>query len=100
MLESNIIKAIYTSSIRRITSSQGVIDLQPAVKELVENSLDTEATSMRHFWSCFTRLSFGRLECLSRPLRVQFKQYKLGGIEVIDNGSGISEECKDIISVS
>ena len=40
------IKAIDTQSIHRITSGQVVIDLQTAVKELVENSLDAGATNI------------------------------------------------------
>ena len=44
---STSIKAIDTSSVHRITSGQVVVDLQTAVKELVENSLDAGATSIR-----------------------------------------------------
>ncbi|KAJ7690205.1 hypothetical protein B0H17DRAFT_1201781 [Mycena rosella] len=54
-------------------SGEVVIDLQTAVKELVENSLDADATN----------------------LQVHFKQYGLPAIEVIDNGGGISEENYD-----
>ncbi|KAJ6632243.1 hypothetical protein B0H10DRAFT_1976681 [Mycena sp. CBHHK59/15] len=64
------IKPIDKSTIHRITSGQVVIDLQTAVKELVENSLDAGTTI----------------------LEVRFKQYGLATIEVIDNGGGISEE--------
>ncbi|KAJ6510997.1 histidine kinase-like ATPase [Mycena sanguinolenta] len=64
------IKLIDKTSIHRITSGQVVIDLQTAVKELVENSLDAGATN----------------------LEVRFKQYGLTAMEVIDNGTGISEE--------
>jgi DNA mismatch repair protein PMS2 len=70
MASDNSIKAIDTSSVHRITSGQVVIDLQTAVKELVENSIDAGATS----------------------IEVRFKQYGLTSIEVIDNGSGIAPE--------
>jgi DNA mismatch repair protein PMS2 len=40
------IKAIDQNSVHRITSGQVVIDLQTAVKELVENSLDAGATNI------------------------------------------------------
>lgn len=45
------IKAIDGSSVHRITSGQVVIDLQTAVKELVENSLDAGATSIGALFS-------------------------------------------------
>jgi hypothetical protein len=40
------IKPIDSTSIHRITSGQVVIDLQTAVKELLENSLDAGATTI------------------------------------------------------
>ena len=40
------IKVLDASSIHSITSGQVVVDLQTAVKELVENSLDAGATSI------------------------------------------------------
>ncbi|KAJ4465810.1 hypothetical protein C8J55DRAFT_246485 [Lentinula edodes] len=69
------IKAIEGSSVHRLTSGQVVIDLQTAVKELVENSLDAGATS----------------------IDVRFKNCGLKSIEVVDNGSGISEQDFDSI---
>ncbi|KAJ3934300.1 MAG: hypothetical protein NXY57DRAFT_890483 [Lentinula lateritia] len=69
------IKAIEGSSVHRLTSGQVVIDLQTAVKELVENSLDAGATN----------------------IDVRFKNCGLKSIEVIDNGSGISEKDFDSI---
>ena len=53
-----MIKAIDTSSIHRITSGQVVIDLQTAVKELVENSLDAGATSIGQFFFVFDATFF------------------------------------------
>jgi DNA mismatch repair protein PMS2 len=40
------IKAIDNTSVHRITSGQVVVDLQTAVKELVENALDAGATNI------------------------------------------------------
>ncbi|KAI5999252.1 DNA mismatch repair protein MutL, partial [Pisolithus albus] len=62
------IRAIDAHTVHRITSGQVVIDLQSAVKELVENSLDAGATA----------------------IEVRFQNYGLKSIEVIDNGSGIA----------
>ncbi|PFH47229.1 hypothetical protein AMATHDRAFT_152665 [Amanita thiersii Skay4041] len=67
---TSTIKAIDKTSIHRITSGQVVIDLQTAVKELVENSLDAGATS----------------------IEVRFKQYGVASVEVVDNGCGVAEE--------
>jgi DNA mismatch repair protein PMS2 len=44
--ETRSIKAIDALSAHRITSGQVVIDLQTAVKELVENSIDAGATNI------------------------------------------------------
>ncbi|KAJ8482194.1 hypothetical protein ONZ45_g15042 [Pleurotus djamor] len=63
------IKAIDGASVHKITSGQVVVDLQTAVKELVENSLDAGATN----------------------IEIRFKHYGLRSIEVADNGSGIPE---------
>jgi DNA mismatch repair protein PMS2 len=46
MQEQNAIKAIDSSSVHKITSGQVVVDLQTAVKELVENSLDAGANNI------------------------------------------------------
>lgn len=54
----------------RIHAGQVVLELQQAVKELVENSLDSGATS----------------------IEVKIKDHGMDSIEVVDNGSGISEE--------
>ncbi|KDQ51775.1 hypothetical protein JAAARDRAFT_73425 [Jaapia argillacea MUCL 33604] len=64
------IKPIDSSSIHRINSGQVVIDLQTAVKELLENSLDAGATN----------------------IEVRFKDSGLKSVEVVDNGSGIAPE--------
>lgn len=64
------ITALDKGSIHRITSGQVAVDLATCVKELVENSLDAHAKSVE----------------------VRFKNYGLDGIEVVDNGDGISED--------
>nr|XP_018267240.1 uncharacterized protein I303_01225 [Kwoniella dejecticola CBS 10117]OBR89398.1 hypothetical protein I303_01225 [Kwoniella dejecticola CBS 10117] len=66
---SGSIKAIDTDSVHRIHSGQVVLDLQGAIKELVENSLDAEATT----------------------IDVRIKDNGLDSIEISDNGSGIAE---------
>ncbi|KAL1689712.1 DNA mismatch repair protein MutL [Schizophyllum commune] len=70
MAADTAIKAIDKASIHRITSGQVVIDLQTAVKELLENSLDAGATN----------------------IEVRFKNHGLKSIEAVDNGSGIAEK--------
>jgi len=72
------ISAIDSISIQKITSSQVVVDLQTAVKELVENSLDAGATA----------------------IDVKFKNYGLESFEVSDNGTGIREEDLDTVGLN
>ncbi|SPO44398.1 related to PMS1 - DNA mismatch repair protein [Moesziomyces antarcticus] len=61
------IRAIPTSDVHRITSGQVVLDLQTAVKELVENALDASASN----------------------IAINFRDYGADSFEVVDNGSGI-----------
>lgn len=75
--ETRSIKAIDTLSAHRITSGQVVIDLQTAVKELVENSLDAGATN----------------------IEVRFREHGLESVEVIDNGSGIASADYDVVAM-
>lgn len=63
------IKEIQSSSVHQITSGQVVIDLASGVKELVENSIDANATI----------------------IEIKFKNYGLDSVEVIDNGDGIAK---------
>lgn len=74
--ESKSIERIDKTSILQICSSQVVIDLKSAVKELVENSLDAGATA----------------------LDVKFMSSGLNGFEVTDNGKGINEADFDILA--
>ncbi|KAL7412123.1 hypothetical protein BDY24DRAFT_109550 [Mrakia frigida] len=69
-MSSNHIKQIDNSSVHRITSGQVIVDLQTAVKELVENALDASATA----------------------IEVKFKNMGLDSIEVSDNGSGVPSQ--------
>ncbi|ORY23204.1 hypothetical protein BCR39DRAFT_501064 [Naematelia encephala] len=63
------IKAIDVDSVHRLHSGQVVLELQQAIKELVENSLDAGASS----------------------IDVRIKDNGLDTLEVSDNGSGIAE---------
>lgn len=61
------IRPIAGSDVHRITSGQVVLDLQTAVKELVENALDAGSTN----------------------IAIHFKDYGCESFEVVDNGSGL-----------
>ncbi|RDX43321.1 DNA mismatch repair protein MutL [Lentinus brumalis] len=75
--EPSGIKPLDAGSVHKISSGQVVVDLQTAVKELVENSLDAGATN----------------------IEVRFKEYGLESFEVVDNGSGIPPEDYDSIAL-
>jgi DNA mismatch repair protein PMS2 len=64
------ITRINVQDIHRITSGQVIIDLPTVLKELIENSLDANSSS----------------------LEINFNNYGLDSIEVIDNGDGIGAE--------
>lgn len=63
-------------AIHKITAGQVIIDIENAVKELLENSLDAGATN----------------------IEILFKNYGLDSFEVSDNGTGISEDDFDSIA--
>lgn len=65
-----VIRNIEVADVHRITSGQVIVDMTSIVKEVVENSLDANAT----------------------VVEVEFKNYGLDSITVSDNGDGISEE--------
>lgn len=67
---TSTIRAISRSDVHRITSGQVILDVQSAVKELVENALDAGSTS----------------------IEVRFRNFGLDGIDVVDNGTGIRSE--------
>ncbi|KAJ7977551.1 DNA mismatch repair protein [Quillaja saponaria] len=66
--DSLTIKPINKGVVHRICAGQVILDLSSAVKELVENSLDSGATS----------------------IEIALKEYGQEWFQVIDNGSGIS----------
>ncbi|CAG8491776.1 9915_t:CDS:10 [Paraglomus occultum] len=72
------IKAIDKSSVHRICSGQVIVDLSTTIKELVENSLDAQATSIAE---------------------VRLKNHGLELIEVIDNGIGIPEQNYEFLAL-
>ncbi len=51
--DTSAIKALDARSVHQISSGQVVVDLQTAVKELVENSLDAGATNIGMHVSCY-----------------------------------------------
>ncbi|MCJ1312065.1 hypothetical protein MMC25_005739 [Agyrium rufum] len=71
------IKPIVGSSVHQIQSGQVIVDLCSVVKELVENSLDAQASS----------------------IEVRFKNNGLDSIEVQDNGSGIAKDDYESIAL-
>ena len=81
------IKAIDTGTVHRITSGQVVVDLQTAIKELVENSLDAGATTIGIFTAYITHSCH-----LPALLEIRVKENGLGTVEVVDNGKGIPEK--------
>lgn len=71
------IKPLNGRAVHHIQSGQVIVDLGSVVKELVENSLDAEATS----------------------IEIRFKNHGLDAIEVQDNGSGIVSENYETIAL-
>ena len=88
------IKAIDKTSVHQITSSQVVVDLQTAVKELVENALDAGATTIG------TNGRMGQIHILTPFfLEVKIKDNGVKSVEVVDNGSGIAKDDYDTVGV-
>ena len=71
------VKALEGRTVHQIQSGQVIVDLCSVVKELVENSLDAEATA----------------------IEVRFKNNGLDSIEVQDNGMGIACENYETIAL-
>lgn len=74
----------------QICSSQVVIDLKSGVKELVENSLDAESSSIGMIVFLYL-LKYVSVE-------IKFHNYGLNGFEVIDDGQGIKEVDFDVVA--
>jgi DNA mismatch repair protein PMS2 len=91
---SQTILPLDTSSIHKLKSGQVIVDLQSAVKELVENSLDAGATSIG-------AVDFHHIAAwkLIPETEVRFKEYGLKSIEVVDNGCGIAVGDHDAIGM-
>ncbi|CAD6501237.1 BgTH12-01490 [Blumeria graminis f. sp. triticale] len=71
------IKPINSHTVHQIQSGQVIVDICSVVKELVENSIDAEATS----------------------IEVRFKNQGLSLIEVQDNGEGISPHNFEVLAL-
>ena len=85
------IKALDQTSVHRITSSQVVVDLQTAVKELVENALDAGATAVG-------RLLLAQYsQAHELQIDVRIKDNGIKSVEVIDNGCGIAKDDYDTV---
>jgi DNA mismatch repair protein PMS2 len=74
---SSELKLLKRQDIYRICSGQSVVDLATAVKELVENAIDANATQ----------------------IEIKLKEYGKEYIEVSDNGSGIASQTFDTIAL-
>lgn len=70
------IRRVSKETVHKICSSQVILNLAIAVKEIVENSCDAGST----------------------VIEIKIKEYGLEGFEVIDNGSGIEESNFDAIT--
>ncbi|ORX47944.1 DNA mismatch repair protein MutL [Piromyces finnis] len=71
------IKSLDKDTINQICSGQVILDLSTAVKEVIENSLDAKATS----------------------IEIQFNNYGLDSITIIDNGIGINPDDYESIAL-
>ena len=80
MAEGSSIKATDTGSVHRITSGQVVVDLQTAVKQLMEISPDAGATHIGN-----VTMHYIRLVTFESYLDIRVKENGLGTIKIVDN---------------
>lgn len=105
-MTANSIVAIDKTSVHRICSGQVVLDLATAVKELIENSLDANATTIgEYFWCTGFPSTSGRkkketdVHTTYSYAEVRFKEYGLDSVEVIDNGTGIEPHNYEVLGM-
>lgn len=96
-----MIKKIEAGAVHRITSGQVIVDLQSVVKECVENSLDAGASSIGTCPHSFhaSPMVVSTDICMFPRAEVRFKNNGLEGIEISDNGPGISPQDYETIAL-
>jgi DNA mismatch repair protein PMS2 len=94
-MEHGSINQIDKSSVHKICSGQVVLDLATSVKELVENALDADATSIEvcvFYQAFFGNMVASSIYSTMKSVQIRLKEYGLELIEVADNGSGIRQQ--------
>lgn len=88
-IKAPAINRIDSISVLRICSSQVILDLATAVKELVENALDAGATQIGTFVEGGVSFSWKTLQIFVYIPDIRIKEHGLKGVEVQDNGPGV-----------
>ena len=90
--KGGIVKPIDLNTVHRICSGQVVLTLAVAVKELVENSLDSKATSIDvRLKGNIHKKAMYNAKSLNYNFHYCLTDYGSEMVEVSDNGHGISE---------